>query len=410
MGGGKGTLTFGERATIESMLDAGRTFGAIARELGRPTSTVSREVAANRDYAKRSARGRAPDAQGCPKLASPPGVCNACRARRSGACTRDKVVYEAARASELSALRRSESRSGIDMEPQRAARALEAVRDGLSRHLSPYEISRTMPEDVRVSPATVYDWVERGYGDLANAMLERKVRFRPRKRASPGRAPRRPESRSHEAFLALPEDERGARWEMDTVVGRASDRRRLLTLYHAPTHLQLAVLMADGTCAEAKRCLADVLACAGPLRGEFRPVLTDNGAEFSDWDGIGALLGEGPGGPPLLYFCDPMRSDQKGSCEKAHTELRQVLPKGRVPFDLLVPADVSLACSHVNSNPRRSLAGMSPARAFLAAYGEAGRALLDALGVEEVPAPELVLGPELLNAGRLSRGEEPLRI
>lgn len=402
----KGRISHAEREVIESMLDMGRTFGSIARELGRPTSAVSREVAANRA----PAGGAAGAGGACERLASPPGVGNACRARRAGACRHEKVLYTAARASELSALRRSESRAGIDMEPGRAERALAHVRDGLSRHLSPYEISRSMPEDVRVSPSTIYDWVERGYGGCANIMLERKVKFRKRSRRACGKGARRPESRSHAAFLALPDDERGARWEMDTVLGLASDRRRLLTLHHAPTHLQLALLMADGTCAEAKRCLADLAACAGGLWGEcFRPVLTDNGAEFSDWDGIGALLGEREGEPPLLYYCDPMRSDQKGSCEKNHTELRQVLPKGLSSFDLLVPADVSLACSHANSNPRRSLAGMSPVRAFLAAYGGRGRALLDALGVEEVPPGELLLGPELIARGRLARGEGPVR-
>lgn len=168
--------------------------------------------------------------------------------------------------------------------------------------------------------------------------------------------------------------------------------------------------MADGSCAATARCLAGLAACAGSLWGEcFSPVLTDNGAEFSDWDGIGALLGEREGEPPRLYYCEPMRSDQKGSCEKNHTELRQILPKGPFSFDLLVPADVSLACPRANPDPRRSLAGMSPARAFLAAYGERGRALFDALGIEEVPAGELLLGPELISRGRLERGEAPVR-
>ena len=268
-----------------------------------------------------------------------------------------------------------------------------------------------MPEDVRVAPSTTCGWVEKGYGGAANIMPGRKVRFRKRARrgGGGGRAARRPDSRSLAAFGALPDDERGARWETGALLGLGSDRRRLLTPPRAPTHLRPALLMADGTCAEAKRCLADLAVCAGRLWGEcFRPVLTDNGAEFSDWDGIGAILGEEAGGPPLPCFCDPMRPDQKGSCEKNRTELRQVLPKGRFSFDLLVPADVSLACSHANPDPRRSLAGLSPVRAFLNAYGAEGRGLLDALGVEEVPPAELLLGPELIDRGRRARGEAPL--
>lgn len=138
------------------------------------------------------------------------------------------------------------------------------------------------------------------------------------------------------------------------------------------------------------------------------PVLADNGPEFSDWDGLGELLGEGPGGPPRLCYCDPMRSDQKGACEKNHVELRKVLPKGLFSFDLLARADVALASSHVNSLPRASLMGLCPIDAFLAAYGADGAALLDAAGVEKVPAAELLLRPELLNAGRSERGERPI--
>lgn len=143
-------------------------------------------------------------------------------------------------------------------------------------------------------------------------------------------------------------------------------------------------------------------------RAFANPVLTDNGPEFSDWDGLGEVFGEGPGSGPRLFFCDPLRSGQKGACEKAHVELRRVLRKGLFSFDLLRPADLALAMSHVNSSPRPSLMGMSPLRVFRAALGEDADALLDALGVEEVPAGELLLKPELINRGRAERGEGPI--
>ena len=51
--------------------------------------------------------------------------------------------------------------------------------------------------------------------------------------------------------------------------------------------------------------------------------------------------------------------------------------------------------SHVNSAPRLSLAGLSPLRAFRAAYGAEGDALLAALGVEELPAGLILLKPDV---------------
>lgn len=54
----------------------------------------------------------------------------------------------------------------------------------------------------------------------------------------------------------------------------------------------------------------------------FGTVLTDRGPEFSD------VAGMERDGRCSVYFADPMRSDQKGACEKNHIELRKIVPKG----------------------------------------------------------------------------------
>ena len=134
----------------------------------------------------------------------------------------------------------------------------------------------------------------------------------------------------------------------------------------------------------------------------------DNGAEFSDEASIAALLGEGPG-ETRLFYCDPRRSDQKGACERNHVEIRKLLPKGAgIRFDRLVPADLALAMSHVNSEPRGALGFATPARAFRAMLGEDAAALLDAYGVGDVPLGDLDLTPGLIERARAERGDAPL--
>ena len=64
--------------------------------------------------------------------------------------------------------------------------------------------------------------------------------------------------------------------------------------------------------------------------------------------------------------------------------------------------------SHINSNPRRSLCGMTPIAMLEAAYGDAGESLLDALGVEEAPPAEVTLKPAVLDIERERRGRGPL--
>lgn len=398
-----------ERSQIEKGLDAGDSVRSIAAAIGRHPSTVAREVRANRVPANPARRGAAPEPD-CPELQGSPGVCNACPGLARGGCGHVRWVYRAGKAGAESARRRSESREGVDMEPELAEEALALVADGLSRGLSPYAVSASMPERCRVSPGTIYNWVDRGYAGTCNLHLRRKVKMRPRKRAKPPAAPRRPEARSHAAFLALGEEACASAWEMDTLLGWSTDRRRVLTLYCRPARLQLALLLPSGSCGAVRGALEELRGCAPAAfaRAFGAPVLTDNGPEFSDWDGLGEAFGEEPGGPPRLFYCDPMRSDQKGGCEKNHVELRKVLGKGLFSFDLLVPADLALAMSHANSLPRRSLMGMCPVDAFLAAYGDDGRALLDALGVSRVDPSRLVLRPSLLNDGRAARGERPI--
>lgn len=141
----------------------------------------------------------------------------------------------------------------------------------------------------------------------------------------------------------------------------------------------------------------------------FGLVLTDNGAEFSDWESLERSCLPGKGARCRVYYCDVRQSQQKGGCERNHVELRKLLPKRRgISFDDLEAADMAAVMSQLNSEPRPSMAFMPPLRALLAAYGDDGAALTAALGVEEVPYGELLLGVEAVNRARLERGADPL--
>lgn len=192
--------------------------------------------------------------------------------------------------------------------------------------------------------------------------------------------------------------------------GAREDSACLLTLLHRPSRLQLALPLEEKTAGCVADALEGVRAILGAdgTRRVFRAVLTDNGAEFSDEAAIAALLGEGPG-ETRLFYCDPRRSDQKGACERNHVEIRKLLPKGAgIRFDRLAPADLALAMSHVNSEPRGALGFATPARAFRAMLGEDAAALLDAYGVEDVPLGDLDLTPGLIERARAERGDAPL--
>ncbi len=126
------------------------------------------------------------------------------------------------------------------------------------------------------------------------------------------------------------------------------------------------------------------------------------GVMQGDREGAGqvALDGERRGGVAQV---------RDGACERNHVEIRKLLPKGAgLRFDRLSPADMALAMSHVNSEPRGALGFSTPARAFRAMLGDDAEALLDAYGVEDVPIGELDLTPGLIARARAERGDAPL--
>ncbi len=409
-------LTLLERKEIQEALERGKGCREIARGLGRSPSSISEEIASHRYVTRpRELRGEhAPGAdelaRACPRLGSFPRCCNGCRRRSGYGCSlRPQVRYDARLAQDEADRELRESRSGVDETEETTAAKLALIRDGLARGLSPAQVAASTP-GLGLSASTVYRWVEAGYDGMTNMELRRKVGYRPRRHAAPGRTTRHSPSRSHDAFEALPGDVRANAWEMDTVEGSRSDSACLLTLLHRPSRFQLALPLPAQDCASVAAALGALAAVLGDegLREAFPAVLTDNGSEFSDEGAVAAALGEREG-ETRLFYCDPRQSQQKGACEKNHVEIRKMLPKGRgLRFDLLGPADCALVMSHVNSQPRASLGWRTPAEALVFMLGDAGEAVMEAFGVERVPAGRLDLTYARVARDRERRGEPPL--
>ena len=444
-------LTLKERIEIENGLDRGDSIREIARTLERSTSTIAREIKQNKTrQAYKAKKGDCRQANWCMRsqicgtscfypgarcaecdkvdcksvcpeyrmqntcdiLTRSPWVCNVCHKRRYGRNRANRYIYDAKIADKLSSARKSECRSGIDMDQQRAQSALAQIKEGLSRGLSPYEISVLYQDTLGVHRSTIYRWIEAGYGNLSNLELERKVGFKQRKHHSV-KSSTHSRWRSYSAFCKLARAIKDSATEMDTLIGRRADTQALLTLYSRSSHLQLVLLLSEKTPTEVTRVLKALkkLASKKIIEDLFRCVLTDNGEEFADESEIGRALGEKarPQTNPHLYYCDVRASQQKAGCEKNHSEVRQILRKGVFVFDDLDTWDLSVVMSHVNSTPRDALCGLSPIQLFCAAYGKQGQEFLEALGIEQLGRDQIVLKPFILDRERAKRGKEPLK-
>lgn len=442
-------LTLYERQKIEESLNARLSFREISRLIDRNASTISREVQTNRYRKdKRAARNsghcrersecnavgickKCPypgtlcktcpdfDCKGrcssfrkqvtCEKVDRSPWVCNGC-SKKSYGCNRPiQMLYSANIADTKSSEIRKSAREGFDMGADKAEDIALYIKRGLTQGLSPYEMSVAYAKTVDVSESTIYRLIEAGVGGCANIELERKVGFKPRSHTHPKSSTSHDKKRSYASFCALDPDRRDSATEMDCIEGRKCDTQAVLTLFFRPVHLQIPLLL----CAQDSRHVLQALhrlknVCPKNLFLElFSTILTDNGGEFKDEEALDTLFG-GTVKRPRLFYCDPRRSDQKGSCEKNHSELRQVLPKKKTPFDELDVWDVAVAASHINSNPRKKLCGKSPIQLFKLIYQSDGDELLNALGIEEIPLEKLTLKPYILDIERKKRGLPPI--
>ena len=128
--------------------------------------------------------------------------------------------------------------------------------------------------------------------------------------------------------------------------------------------------------------------------------VTDNGEEFTDIDGMERSCTKPGEKRTKIFFCEPNRSDQKGSAERNHKMLRRIIPKytnwkdsRNRSIQELVQSDMVLATNHVNSYPRPKMKNIRP-------YDLAFKALPEDffvhLGLEMIPEGEVNLSPELI--------------
>ena len=202
------------------------------------------------------------------------------------------------------------------------------------------------------------------------------------------------DDKSFDKFLELPVKMRERAFQVDTVVEIQGDFKSILAIHFPVYELQLMLLLDEHTCENVVGALdwIEGIIGTGEIARLFGIILTDRGIEFCDYKAIEKSSIE-HAQRCRVFYCDPMRSNQKGSCEKNHTFIRRILPK-KTSFENLTQEDVSLMCSHINSYPRKSIGGISP---IAACSKFIPKKLLDELGIKHMRSDEVALKPSLLD-------------
>src|SRR6266516_1428168 len=319
-------LSFVEREEIAVGLAAGLTPAAIARQLGRHRSTISREVARHR---------HAHDA---------------------------KLHYRASRAqwrAEQNARRPKPAKLVVNAELRERVAAM------LGEKWSPEQISATLRSQFADRPEM---WVshETIYQSLyvqSRGALRRELTACLRS----GRAIRRPKRRADERRARIPGmvmiSERPAEvadravpghWEGDLIMGSVESNSAIGTLVERTTRYLMLLHLPAGHGADAVRDA--MLEAIATLPARMRGSLTwDQGLEMARHAEITTATGLS------IYFCDPHSPWQRGSNENTNGLLRQYFPKGS---DLSVHSreDLDFVAHQLHTRPRKTLDWHTPAQ------------------------------------------------
>ena len=326
-------LSAAEREEISRGLAAGTSLRCIARGLGRPPSTISREVARN--------GGR----------------------RR----------YRAERA-ERSAMMRRRRPKASKLATCHALR--DVVQDKLELRWSPRQIDGWLrdehPDDQEwwVSHETIY----RSLFVQSKGALKRQLTAHLRTR----RTVRKPGSRNRArgtgkgqitnmvnisqrpaevADRAVP-----GHWEGDLVMGKGMSA--VITLVERSTRFAMLIALPDGHASH--KVVAALSEHITTLPDQLRRSLTwDQGKEMAEHLTFTVDTGV------QVYFCDPKSPWQRGTNENTNRLLRQYFPKG-TDLRALTQDELDAVAAELNERPRQTLGFKTPSAKFYEAVATTG--------------------------------------
>ena len=321
-------LSFAEREEIAVALARGESMRHLATRLGRNVSTISREVARNRD---------------------PQG--------RYRASTAHAQAYQ-----------RASRPKPAKLKVNLALR--QRVEKDLEKKYSPEQIAGRLRADFPDQPEM---WVstETIYQSLyvqSRGALRRELTAQLRT----GRALRSPSRKPGQRKNRIPDmvniSQRPAEvadravpghWEGDLIIGKRN-LSAIGTLVERTTGYTMLLHLPDGYRPEQVR---DALAAKiQTLPGELRGSLTwDQGPEMRDWKDVAVAA------DIEIYFCDPHAPWQRGTNENTNGLLRQYFPKGS---DLSEhdEAMLDLVAAELNDRPRKRLGFRKPVEEIAALF------------------------------------------
>ena len=315
-------LSDDEREQIGLAKAVGHSIGAIAKAIGRPKSTVSRELSRNK---LPSGRYSPLHAAGAYQL----------RRRREALIERDRALRT-------------------------------FVVDRLAEGWTPEQISGWLkggnePRLRAVGCKTIYAFIYRTAQQaeqLWRYLTRRHKRRRPR-RSRPSRDTIKDRVSIHERPKKVDARTEGGHWEGDLIICKRT--RPVLVLHERKSRVTLAVRLAGKTAAET---ISVMLAVFARIEPALRKSITfDNDTAFAQHALLRTMRAM------TTWFCDAYASWQKGGVENANGRLRRWLPR-QIDIDKVSDQEIQDIVITANLTPRKCLGFKTPFQAILKELGK----------------------------------------
>jgi IS30 family transposase len=332
-----------ERVEIEKGVDGGESLAMIARRLGRPTSTVSREVKRNGWRPSNTSAAYRPE-----KLLW---------CRQSGLTD---VEYRASLAQSRSTARGGNShRPRVFRDDAMVTYVIRKLEAGWSPEMIAGRAGAGFP-DAAVGPVcheTIYQWIH-SPAQKHRRLWECLPRGHKRRRQRPGRRVHSSKIPFRVSIRHRP-PEVGDRsefghWEGDTVLGLKLVGDGIHTEVERASRFLVARKIAHVRSTDVADAQHEVFAPMPALAA--RSVTLDNGAEHHLHHRLDELA-------MPVYFADPYCSWQRGTNENRNGILRRYLPKG-TDFTGLAQHDLDDIVNEINNQPLKILGWATPAEVF----------------------------------------------
>ncbi len=370
------------RNIIEESLDKNYSFTKISKIIYKDRRTISRDILKHRIkkypggyssrvnyYCKNKCKLYCLDKNKtcyiediCPKLIKPPYVCNACK--NKARCKKIKYYYNAKNANDEYLEKLKSSRIGINITKNEIYDINKIIKPLIVKNgQSINQVYVNHSDILYFSKSTFYKYINLNIFDFRNIDLPKKVRYKSRKINNENQHKRALtilEGRTYEDYEEyIKQNPSASIVEMDTVIGEIGGKV-FLTLHILKSNFMFIFILENKTEDEVEKCFKVIKKNLGNelYKRIFEVVLTDNGVEF--YNPLCVELDEETGEVlSQVFYCHPGTPNEKGSIEKNHEFIREVLPQGTT-FNNLEQKDCELLMSHINSIPRDLLGGATP--------------------------------------------------